>query len=410
MLDMRVIVTKLRTAEPVFPNAGVEAAYRDRLQAIVLAMSKDMLARVRAAWAEASVPVVADTTPRKAAGVLFNYRGSVLLLHRTDGLGWALPGGGVEEGETYETAAVRECREEIKHTPRGELTLLDVQRGPVRYVTFYNEVEERFTPLLNSEHDNFIWVRPEIALTSLGLHPGVRATLEDMSRGDDAADHFATDAKAPRPSMAPLLRRALSKWSTLWVRRIEKVSTSIARDFAVQNKNATSASMLSKLSKAGFTVKFKPTPASTNALDAVIAENVGLIRSIPQKFLSDVEVQVWQTVMNGSDLDTLSRDIKVKYGVAWRRAALIAMDQNAKAKAAMERARRLEVGITQAIWMHSGGGVDPRDTHVKAGRDKVVYEVAKGWYDPAPRVEKFIWPGTEINCRCSDRAVIPGFD
>lgn len=398
------MANKPKTADPIFPNAGVEAAYRDQLQAIVLAMSKDMLAAIRAAWTEATAPVVADVSPRKAAGVIFQYRDQVLLLHRTDGLGWAWPGGGLEDGETYEMAAVRECQEEIRHTPRGALTVQDRQDGAVRYVTFHNTVTERFVPTLNSEHDRYMWARPEVALVNLGLYEPVRDTLWNML----PAAAIATDAKAPRPSMGPLLRKALSKWATLWTRRIEKVSTGIARDFAVNNKNATSAAMLGKLAKAGFTVKFKPTPASTSALDAVIAENVGLIRSIPQKFLGDVEVQVWQAVMSGSDLDTLSRDIKAKYGVAWRRAALIASDQNAKAKAAMERARRLEVGITQAEWNHSHAGVDKRPSHVKAGQEKVIYDVEKGWWDPDE--QRWIWPGVLIHCRCFDRPVIPGFD
>jgi ADP-ribose pyrophosphatase YjhB (NUDIX family) len=396
------MANKPKLCDPIFPNAGVETAYRDKLQAIVLAMSKDMLATVRAAWTEAGAPVVVDTAPRKAAGVVFQYRDQVLLLHRTDGLGWAWPGGGLEDGETYQQAARREVFEEMRYEYAGPLEFIEAQTGAVRYLTFTASVTERFVPILNSEHDKYIWLRPEVALASLGLYAPVRDTLWSML--PDAA--IATDAKAARPSMGPLLRKALSKWATLWTRRIEKVSTSIARDFAVQNKNATSAAMQAKLAKAGFTVKFKPTPASTSALDAVIAENVGLIRTIPQKFLGDVEVQVWQAVMSGSDLDTLSRDIKAKYGVAWRRAALIASDQNAKAKAAMERARREEVGITKAAWMHSHAGVTPRPTHV--AMDDEVYEVAKGMWDSA--VQKFIWPGTEINCRCSDRAVIPGFE
>lgn len=395
-------MAKRRTADPVFPNAGVETAYREALQRIVLTMSKDMLGTIRAAWAEASGPVVADVTPRKAAGVIFQYRDQVLLLHRADGLGWGWPGGGLEDGETYEMAAVRECQEEIRHTPRGALTVQDRQDGAVRYVTFHNSVTERFVPTLNSEHDKYIWLRPEVALSMIELYEPVRETIWNML----PAASIASDAKAPRPSMGPLLRKALSKWATLWTRRIEKVSTSIARDFAVQNKNATSTAMQAKLAKAGFTVKFKPTPASTNALDAVVAENVGLIRTIPQKFLGDVEVAVWQAVMAGSDMDTLSREIKTKYGVAWRRAALIASDQNAKAKAAMERARREEVGITQAAWMHSHAGVTPRPTHV--AMDDKTYDVSHGMWDSA--VQKWIWPGTEINCRCTDRAVIPGFD
>lgn len=397
-------MTKPRTAEPIFPNAGVETWYRGQLQSIVMAMSKDILAAIRTAWAEAGAAVVVDTAPRKAAGIIFQYRDQVLLLHRTDGLGWAWPGGGVEDGETYQQAARRETFEEMRYTYAGPLEFIQAQTGAVRYLTFAASVTERFVPILNMEHDKYIWLRPEVALASLPVYAPVRDTLWNML--PDAT--IAADAKAPRPSMGPLLRKALSKWATLWTRRIEKVSTSIARDFAVNNKNATSAAMLGKLAKAGFTVKFKPTPASTNALDAVIAENVGLIRTIPQKFLANVEVAVWQAVMAGSDLDTLSRDIKAKYGVAWRRAALIASDQNAKAKAAMERARRLEVGITKAEWNHSHAGVDKRPSHVKAGKDKVIYDVAQGWWDPDE--QRYIWPGVLIHCRCFDRPVIPGFD
>jgi len=45
---------------------------------------------------------------------------------------------------------------------------------------------------------------------------------------------------------------------------------------------------------------------------------------------------------------------------------------------------------------------------VKAGRAKVRYNIATGWFDPDAR--KYIWPGTEINCRCVSKAVIPGLD
>ena len=393
------MVSKPKLCDAIFPNAGVEAWYRGRLQMLVLQMAKEMLAAVRTAGTE---DVVADAAPRKAAGIVFQYRDQVLLLHRTDGLGWALPGGGAEENETYQQAVRRETQEEMGYTYTGPLEFIDVQKGPVRYVTFHADVAERFTPVLNSEHDRHVWLPPKMALQHLtDIYPGVRQTLGRLMDSD-----VAMDAKSMRPSASPLLRKALSKWSTLWTRRLDKVSGSIARDFALKNRNATDAAMLGKLAKAGFTVKFKPTPASTNALDAVIAENVGLIRSIPQKFLADVEVQVWQAVMSGSDMDTLSKNIKAKYGVAWRRAALIASDQNAKAKAAMERARREEVGITKAAWMHSHAGETPRPTHV--AMDGEVYEVSKGMWDSA--VQKWIWPGTEINCRCSDRAVIPGFD
>lgn len=404
-------MTKL--CDPIWPNAGVQAWYTGKLQAIVADMAQDMLDRIRAAYAGAA-PIAVDQMPstREAAGVIFRDRlDRVLLLERSDGLGWAWPGGGVEPGETWVEAATRECREEIGHEPEGlsNRNIVNGQGGPVRYITFLYDIADAFIPVLNDEHRSFRWVHIEQAKHMDGLYSALRSTLLTVfDTPTSAMGWFGTDAKKMMPKAGAnlLLRKALSRWSVLWTRRLEKVSDTIARDFAVRNKSATDTAMLGKLAKAGFTVKFKPTPASKDALNAVISENVGLIRTIPQKFLGDVEVAVWQSVMAGSDMDTLSREIKAKYGVAWRRAALIASDQNAKAKAAMERARREEVGITTAKWLHSHAGVVPRPTHV--AMDGETYAVSEGMWDPA--VQKRIWPGTEINCRCSDRALIPGFD
>ena len=50
---------------------------------------------------------------RPVSGVLaVNRDGRVLLVQRADDLSWGLPGGGVEPGESWAAAAVRECFEE----------------------------------------------------------------------------------------------------------------------------------------------------------------------------------------------------------------------------------------------------------------------------------------------------------
>jgi SPP1 gp7 family putative phage head morphogenesis protein len=243
------------------------------------------------------------------------------------------------------------------------------------------------------------WYRGRLQAVVRDMSQDMLVDVRKAWRGIDVT----TDAK--KPSRSLLLDKALEKWGGVWTRRIESVSREIAWDFATKNASATDVAMVSKLKDAGFAVKFKATRGAREALDATVAANVGLIKSIPQQYLVDVQTAVWNTVMGGSDLSVLTDQIQDKYGVAWRRAALIARDQNAKAKAVMEKARREEVGITSAIWQHSHAGKDPRPTHVKM--DGESYEVDTGMWDSA--VQKYIWPGTEINCRCTDRAVIPGF-
>lgn len=202
------------------------------------------------------------------------------------------------------------------------------------------------------------------------------------------------------------LRRALTKWGDRWQARIDAMAQGLAARFVDRSMAATQNAVRAAFKAAGFTVSFKPTAASVAAYEASIAENVSLIKSIPAQFSKDVQTQVWQSVMRGGDLATLSREVQVKYGVAYRRAALIARDQNAKAKALIENVRRQELGITAAYWQHSKAGKEPRPTHVEM--DGKRYELAKGMWDEDEKA--FIWPGQLINCRCTSRAIIPGFE
>jgi 8-oxo-dGTP pyrophosphatase MutT (NUDIX family) len=413
--------SRIRTAEATFPNAGVENRYRTTLQTLVHQMAQELFRAIQGAWHEGG-GIATDRAPRDGVGVVFrDDRGWVLLLRRADGSGWGWPGGGVEPGETHLQAAHRECIEEmggrVYWLPFPSSTapqVINVQGGPVRYVTVLVDVGRAFAPVLNHEHDDWMWVRPDVAVFRPDLFPGISSTLLVSGLADiPLIDVLAHDAKKmggarSKPSTPKLLDTAMKKWGVQWNKKATTASEQLARAFATNAKAATEAAMKAKLLKAGFAVKFKPSKVTTAALDAVVAENVGLIRTIPQKFLGDVQNSVWQAVMQGSDLATLTKELHEKYGIAWRRAEFIALDQNAKAKAAIERARRLDVGITKAVWCHSHAGKDKRPTHVKAGKDKTVYDVKRGWFDPA--VQKFIWPGTEPRCKCFDQPVIPGFE
>jgi len=202
------------------------------------------------------------------------------------------------------------------------------------------------------------------------------------------------------------LQAAMDKWGGIWTKRLENLSVRIAWNFAAKNQEATDTAVKSSFKDAGLTVKFKPTRRMQSAFRATVAENVALIKSIPQKFLTEVQSSVWQNVMAGSDLKTLSEGMSAKYGVAHRRCALIARDQNAKAKATFENERRKELGIKEAIWQHSSAGKEPRPTHVAMNGKR--YKLEEGMYDSDEGAH--IWPGQLINCRCTSRAVIEGFE
>ncbi len=205
-------------------------------------------------------------------------------------------------------------------------------------------------------------------------------------------------------SPAAQLIASMRTLSSRWLRRFEEGARRLGDYFATTVGKRSDAALKSILKDAGFSVKFKMTRPMNDVMQATIGAQVSLIKSIASEHLSEVEGLVMRSVQQGGDLASLTTDLEARYGITRRRAELIARDQNNKATAAMLRVRYEELGITKAVWMHSGGGKEPRPTHV-ANSGKV-YDVREGWLDPA--VNERIWPGTLINCRCVARPVIAG--
>ena len=202
------------------------------------------------------------------------------------------------------------------------------------------------------------------------------------------------------------LEAGIHSMAQTWLLRMDAASRRLASWFATRAHQRTQHDLRHILREGGWTVRFAPTPVVQSAIGAIVTENVSLIKSIPQKYLSDVATIVQESVEAGGDLKTLTDKLQQRYGVTRRRAVLIAHDQNSKATAMISRVRQQELGIEEGIWVHSHAGNEPRPTHVKAGRDKVRFKLSEGWYDPA--VRKYVWPGSEINCRCVWKPVLPG--
>lgn len=202
--------------------------------------------------------------------------------------------------------------------------------------------------------------------------------------------------------------QALKAWGVRWQRKFDKLSKAVSTKFAKRSFAATDLAMKAALRNAGFTVSFKPTRKSLEAYKLVVADNVGLIRNLQQNLYSKIQQDTWTSVRAGGDMASLSQKLHKSYGIEANRAALIARDQNNKAKAVLESSRRQELGLRKAIWQHSSAGKEPRPVHQAWGREGKVFDLNKGLYDPDE--EQWVLPGTLINCRCSSRAIIPGLE
>jgi len=205
-----------------------------------------------------------------------------------------------------------------------------------------------------------------------------------------------------------ILARALQRLRRLWSRRFDDMARRLAAYFARDVSRRTDEQLKKILRDAGLAVKFELTKAQRDVLGAIVHENVSLIKSIPRKYLDQVEGQVMRSVVAGRDLKQLTDELHETHYASRKYAAFVARDQNNKATGALQRVRFLESNIEECIWMHSGAGKHPRPSHVKAGRDKVRFKVSEGWWDP--HEQQYIWPGYLINCRCSCRPVIKGFE
>lgn len=254
-------------------------------------------------------------------------------------------------------------------------------------------------------------IRPNAGLEAL-YRKRMTALVDEMAASVEhwvAAAYRANEPRALAIDEAPAdaLMRAVRSLAKRWLGRFEAAAPRLADWFAQSARNRSDEALRRILREGGFTVRFKLTAAQRDVMKATVAQNITLIKSIPAQYFDQIEQSVMRSVQVGRDLGGLTKELREHFGVTKRRASFIARSQNNMATAVLARTRQTEVGITHCMWIHSGGGREPRASHVKAGREKIVYAVSEGWYDPNEK--KYILPGELPNCRCVSRPLIKGF-
>jgi SPP1 gp7 family putative phage head morphogenesis protein len=123
-------------------------------------------------------------------------------------------------------------------------------------------------------------------------------------------------------------------------------------------------------------------------LTAAAARNVSLITGLADDTVKRIE----QTV------PTLRKALQEDFGVADRRARLIARDQTAKLNSDLNRIRQEQAGVTSYSWLTS------RDERVRERHRKLDGKVYK--WGEATGAEQGLPPGQPINCRCVARGIV----
>ena len=397
-MRLRKLPKNEKILRPIHPNLGIEAAYRRCLYAIIEEMHDSTIFWLRASYRQ--------NTPRIAIDAWSD--NSTPFARQVPFL---------DENPFFDAEAIGLTRD--LETGPEDFSALPVVKVPlVSLRSAQPEVNSQEVELLSSFD---FQVMPPIDVVRvegvLVIREGNHRAVAALQTGIENVRVRILECKHARggqcmslaqdESPADALRRVIKRLVRRWLRRFDRMATQLAAYFTQSIASRSTAQLKKILKDAGWTVEFKMTAAMRDVVDAAVHANVQLIKSIPQQYLGQVEQIVMQSVQAGRDLEYVSDELQGRLGVTKRRAALIARDQNNKVSAAISRARQIEIGIEQAVWVHSGAGKEPRPSHVKAGRDRVRYNVRDGWLDP--HEGRNILPGELISCRCVGRAVVPGF-
>jgi len=230
----------------------------------------------------------------------------------------------------------------------------------------------------------------------------VRREVLALFETDAAGAHFGQDATIS--SQSRILMNALAnRFSALFAKNAKPVSEAMVKAADREGVKSLHASLL-KLS-GGMSLKTSlASPGLAEITKAVVAENVGLIKSIASEYLQKVEGAVMRSITTGSGLQDLIPALEQFDGQTHRRARNIALDQTRKAYNSINRGRMEALGVKKFMWHHSGGGAHPREDHV--AMDGQIYR-----FDNLPVIDKRTGergiPGQAINCRC---VMSPVFD
>ncbi len=139
--------------------------------------------------------------------------------------------------------------------------------------------------------------------------------------------------------------------------------------------------------------------------DKAVKDNVGLIKSVGDEYLTKVEKAViknFTTVAKKGDKSLIESVLDEREGVTLKRAKTIARDQSAKVTEAFNLARYENYGIKQAVWSVADFSDRTRPSHLALNGK--IFNLEEG----ARKADgTYIHTGEEPNCRCTARPVIP---
>lgn len=218
-----------------------------------------------------------------------------------------------------------------------------------------------------------------------------RPLLEELPRLLEAAARERQDAgEADRiRELAAQARESLQ--GAISMRALEDLARAVAGRTAIHQ-----GSQLARQVRAALGIDVLATDRRLPAImEGFVAENVALIKAIPQDVATRIEKVVTRGASSGHLWKDVAKEVEGSFGFGRQRAALIARDQVGKYYGQVNGARQRDLGVKRYIWR---GVLDRRERPEHLAREGKIYS-----WDAPPAGGH---PGEAILCRCVSEPVL----
>ena len=240
---------------------------------------------------------------------------------------------------------------------------------------------------------------PILELITL-MHRDIKRELEkcfEVNSFDHAMDGSITS------QARIILNTLLAKWQD----RFNKVAKNQSEKMVERNVKFSSISLKASIKSAVKDISIDTTLTNAmldNVIKASSLEAANLIKLIPQKYLGDVQGQVMRSITTGKGMEDLVPYLTAKYKGNIKHARNVALDQTRKTFQSVNTARLKAFGVKSFVWVHSGGGKEPRKLHKELNGKEFEY-------DKPPYIGDMYgsavygMPAELPSCRCISRPV-----
>jgi SPP1 gp7 family putative phage head morphogenesis protein len=248
----------------------------------------------------------------------------------------------------------------------------------------------RQPPPINQEKDYQKDLRSIVKIISEGvekyLTPNINFLIDDFNKfkNKKITDDMSEDLDKMMSQIKVYLNNNVNSKS-IAQNNAQKINSYNSKMFHEQIKHVMGVDM------------FLSEPWLADQMSLWVGTNVGLIKSLEDTALSQIQNEVQSGIAKGLRSEEISENISSRIGVAQSRANLIGRDQVSKFYGQLNKSRQQEIGINQYTWSTA------RDERVRtshAEKEGNIYD----WDNPP---EDTGAPGEDINCRC---VAMPIFD